>query len=102
MYSITRARLNAYPRPENLFQHGRRGDDDGADDVMLIFVCTRQSGRRQKFFLKNMLTRTRSVCFHFYVIKSRRDRYSRAADPPRINDVRYTPQASFRDFGVAS
>lgn len=51
-YSITRARagLNAYPRPENLFQHGRRGDDDGADDVMLIFVCTRQSGRRQKFF----------------------------------------------------
>lgn len=101
VFDNTRAHLNAYPRPENLFQHGRRGDDDGADDVMLIFVCTRQSGRRQNFFFKNMLTRTRSVCFHFYLIKSRRDRYSRA-DPPRINDVRYTPRASFSDFGVAS
>jgi hypothetical protein len=76
------------------------GDDDEADDVMLIFILVNPVVDRNFLFKKkNMLTRT-CVCFRFYTIKSR--------DVTVIHELIFLEmmcdtlyKASFRNFGVA-
>lgn len=77
------------------------GDDDGTDDVMLIFVLVNPVADRNVFFNKtaNTLTRT-CVCFRFYSRKSRRDRYPRAG--LRGNDMRYETKGTFSRFRCGS
>jgi len=48
IYVFDHTRANAYPRPENLFQHGRRWR--WRSRWRYANICTRQSGRRQKCF----------------------------------------------------